>query len=135
MLSPLMKKTFVLLIAGVLSLNVMAAEASAPAAAAAETPAAAEEYSCKKNFYNMGRGLTNIVTCFLEVPRCLIYHNSQVPVMGMVVGACQGAGMTVIRAFAGVADFASFGFMTDSIYHSCHDFGEWVWESRWVPKN
>ena len=94
-----------------------------------------DECSCQRNFYNMGRGLTNIVTCWLEVPRCLIYHNSQVPVMGLVVGACEGVGMTAIRAFAGVADFASFGFMTDSIYRSCHDFNEWVWESRWVPKN
>ena len=135
MLSPLLKKTFAALVAGVLVLNVMAAETVGQMAAAAETSAAAEACGCKKNFYNMGRGLTNIMTCFLEVPRCLIYHNSQVPVMGVVVGACQGAGMTVIRAFAGVADLASFGFMTDSVYDSCYDFGEWIWESRWVPKN
>ncbi|MBE6367077.1 MAG: exosortase system-associated protein, TIGR04073 family [Lentisphaerae bacterium] len=134
MVKGLLKKLAVLGIAGVISLNAAAGDA---APAAEPTPAVAEksECSCKQNFYNMGRGLTNIVTCWLEVPRCLIYHNSQVPVMGLVVGACQGAGMTVIRAFAGVADFASFGFMTDSIYQSCHDFGEWVWESRWVPKN
>ena len=87
------------------------------------------------NLCNMGRGLVNVATCWLEVPRCLIYHNSQLPVLGVVVGACQGAGFTVIRAFAGVADIASFGFMSDSIYTSCHDFNEWVWDSRWVPHN
>ncbi|MBE6368673.1 MAG: hypothetical protein E7056_00745 [Lentisphaerae bacterium] len=112
-------------------------------AAAAESKAVAEQAqatecsscSCEKNFYNMGRGLVNILTCWLEVPRCLVYHNSQVPVMGAVVGACEGAGLTAIRAFAGVADFLSFGFMTDSIYETSYDFREWVWDSRWIPQN
>ena len=116
---------------------------SASAYAAENAPAAtAEAVQCQesctgveKNLCNMGRGLVNIVTCWLEVPRCLVYHNSQLPVLGVVVGACQGAGFTVIRAFAGVADIASFGFMSDSIYTSCHDFNEWVWDSRWVPHN
>lgn len=87
------------------------------------------------NLANMGRGVVNVVTCWLEVPRGLIYHNSQLPVLGLVVGACQGAGFTAIRAFAGVADIASFGFMSDSIYKSCHGFEEWVWDARWVPHN
>ena len=87
----------------------------------------------EKNFSNIGRGLVNVVTCWMEVPRCLVYHNSQVPVLGLVVGACQGAGFTAIRAFAGVADILSFGFMSDSIYTSCHGFDEWVWDERWVP--
>lgn len=116
------KKIAAVCAAGILSLNMMAAESTA------------DSRSCADNFYNMGRGLVNIVTCWVEVPRCLIYHNSQLPVLGVVVGACQGAGFTAIRAFAGVADFASFGFMSDSIYESCHGFEEWVWDARWVPK-
>ena len=87
----------------------------------------------EKNVANVGRGLVNVVTCWVEVPRCLVYHNSQVPVLGVVVGACQGAGFTAVRAFAGVADILSFGFMSDSIYKSCHGFDEWVWDERWVP--
>ena len=88
---------------------------------------------CEENLYKMGRGLVNIVTCWVEVPRCLVYYNSQVPVLGLVVGACQGVGFTAIRAFAGVADFVSFGFMSDSIYETCHGFDEWFWEERWLP--
>ena len=115
---------------------------SASAYAAENAPAAtAEAVQCQesctgveKNLCNMGRGLVNIVTCWLEVPRCLVYHNSQLPVLGAVVGAVQGAGFTATRAFAGVADFASFGFMSDSIYKCCHGFEEYVWEARWVPK-
>ena len=87
----------------------------------------------EKNVANVGRGLVNVVTCWVEVPRCLVYHNSQVPVLGVVVGVCQGAGFTAVRAFAGVADILSFGFMSDSIYKSCHGFDEWVWDERWVP--
>lgn len=115
------KKLAVGCVIGVLSFSAAAAEGS--------------EKSCADNFYNMGRGIVNIATCWMEVPRCLVYHNSQLPVLGLVVGSCQGAGFTVIRAFAGVADFLSFGFMSDSIYDSCHGFEEWVWDARWVPKN
>ena len=91
----------------------------------------ANDYSA--NFANVGRGFVNVATCWMEVPRCLVYYNSQVPVLGLVVGACQGAGLTAIRAFAGVADILSFGYMSDSIYTSCHGFKEWVWDERWVP--
>ena len=122
---------FIATVIGCLTLHAAAAEA-APAAPQTEEQCCS---GCGKNFYNMGRGLVNVFTCWLEVPRCLIYHSSQVPVIGLVVGSCQGAGFTVIRAFAGVADFVSFGFMSDSIYESCHGFEEWVWDSRWVPKN
>ena len=86
------------------------------------------------NFANMGRGLVNIATCFLELPRCLVYRNSQVPVLGLIAGACEGAGLTGVRAVAGLADFLSSGFMSDAIYRGNADFQEWVWESPWTPK-
>ena len=105
--------------------------AAGAAVNAEEGPA---ENGSGNNFANMGRGLVNIVTCFLEVPRCLVYRNGQVPVLGLLAGACEGAGLTGVRAFAGVADFLSFGFMTDAIYRVNADFHEWVWESPWVPK-
>ena len=99
--------------------------------------AAADEETAagNNNLAKMGRGLVNIATCFLEVPRCLIYRNSQVPVLGVIAGTCEGAGMTGVRAFAGAADFLSVGFMGDSIYRIDPDFREWVWESPWVPRN
>ena len=121
-------------VAAVLSLSIAgyAAENTQVKAEAVQT----QECACpaEKNLCNMGRGLVNIVTCWMEVPRCLVYYNSQLPVLGVVIGAVQGAGFTATRAFAGVADFASFGFMTDSIYKSCHGFEEYVWEARWGPK-
>ena len=124
-----MRKSVFLKIVVVAMMLSLSAGVGAAEAAAAQTSCPAE-----KNLCNMGRGIVNIVTCWLEVPRCLVYYNSQLPVLGAVVGAVQGAGFTATRAFAGVADFASFGFMTDSIYKSCHGFEEYVGESRWVPK-
>lgn len=125
------KSMLVLVIAGVISCSAAAAGSSR---SNASTQAAAESFQGEENLYNMGRGIVNIATCWLEIPRCIIYHNSQVPVMGTIVGICEGAGFTVVRAFSGVMDFISFGFMTDSIYNSTHEFREWVWDSRWQPK-
>ena len=119
-------------VAGLISFSAAAAEQTAEPAA---PPAESCEWNYEHNLYNMGRGFVNIGTCWLEIPRCFIYHNSQVPVMGTVVGVVEGAGLTVVRAFSGVADIISFGFMSDSIFESTFKFKEWVWESRWVPED
>ena len=123
-------------VVSLLAFDVCSAETAKEAKAAVQKQECAEADSCccERNFYNMGRGLVNVATCWLEIPRCFVYHNSQVPVMGTVVGVCEGVGFTTVRAFAGVADFISLGFMTDSIYLCNHEFKEWVWASRWVPK-
>ncbi|MEG1979649.1 MAG: hypothetical protein RR060_02930, partial [Victivallaceae bacterium] len=64
----------------------------------------------KGNLYNMGRGLVSIVTSPAEIPRCMVYRNSEVPVFGLVDGFVTGCGMTVLRAFAGVTDVVFLGF-------------------------
>lgn len=111
-----------------------AAAGTVRAEEAAPAESVVEERSSGNNFANMGRGLVNILTCFLEVPRCLVYRNGQVPVLGVLAGACEGTGLTGVRAFAGVADLLSFGFMPDAIYRVNADFHEWVWDSPWVQK-
>ena len=100
------------------------------------TVSAAEEQgaSWERNLGNVGRGFVNVLTCCWEVPRCLILRNSQVPVLGIVAGACEGAGLTGVRALAGVGDILSLGFMTDKVYHVSADFQEWVWDSTWIPQ-
>ena len=120
-------------VAGLISFSAAAAEnkEAEPAAVAATEE---EQWDYERNLYNMGRGFVNIGTCWLEIPRCFIYHNSQVPVMGAVVGVVEGTGLTLVRAFSGVADIVSLGFMSDSIFESTFKFKEWVWESRWVPE-
>jgi putative exosortase-associated protein (TIGR04073 family) len=100
-----------------------------------EPPAAVEasgdEKSSNNNFYNMGRGLTNVATCWMEVFRCMIYRNSQAPFWGFVAGTVEGAGMTAVRAFTGVTDLLFLGFEPGNIFEP--RFAEFVWESPWLP--
>ena len=85
----------------------------------------------KGNFYNMGRGLVGIVTSPAEIPRCMVYRNSEVPVFGLVDGFVTGCGMTVLRAFAGVTDVVFLGFDSGLLYNSI--FRDFVWDENWLP--
>ncbi len=92
----------------------------------------AEKEKCCENLCNIGRGIVNIGTCFLEVPRCIVLRNNEVPVWGFVGGAVEGAGATVIRAFSGVTDVVMLGFLGKNIYNDC--MPEYVWQSKWKPE-
>jgi len=85
------------------------------------------------NFYNMGRGVVNIGTCWLELFRCMVYRNSEVPFWGFIAGAVEGSGFTGMRAFGGVTDFIFLGFDIGSIYND--KFQEFVWNSQWIPES
>ena len=95
-----MKKFYLLLLTLTLALGTAAAEPAATEPAAVEPTA--EESGWTRNLNNVGRGAANIVTCFLEIPRCMVYRNSQVPFWGFIDGAVRGSGLTVLRAFSGV---------------------------------
>ena len=73
---------------------------AAMAVTAAETAPEPEN----SNLENMGRGVVNIVTCALEIPRCMVYRNSEMPFWGLIAGAVDGTGCTVMRAVTGVTD-------------------------------
>ena len=136
-----MKKFYLLLLTLTLALGTAAAEPAAtePAATepAATEPAAveptAEESGWTRNLNNVGRGAANIVTCFLEIPRCMVYRNSQVPFWGFIDGAVRGSGLTVLRAFSGVTDLVFLGFDYGKMYNQT-DFRDYVWESPWLPR-
>lgn len=82
------------------------------------------------HLYRMGRGVANVGTCFLEIPRCMLYDNSEVPLWGLVYGVFEGAGCTVMRAFCGVVDIISLGFDSGRAYEG--NFREFVWQSDWL---
>ncbi len=121
-----------------------AAEANAPAAAVCSAPAQpacpAAASVCDKpagetgegvdfRLSRIARGITNIATCPLEMPRCMVLGNSAVPFWGFVAGSVDGVGTTAMRAFSGVTDVLFFGFDAGTVYND--DFREFVWESRW----
>ncbi len=123
-------KPFFFALSFLFCLNLAAMEA-APDLAAEPAPAVQQEES-SNNFCNMGRGVVNVVTCFLEVPRCMVYRNSQVPFWGFVEGAVRGSGLTALRAFSGVTDILFLGFDYGKMYNE-KDFQEYVWKSPWLP--
>jgi putative exosortase-associated protein (TIGR04073 family) len=78
-----------------------------------------------------GRGLTNIATCWLEIPRCIVYDNELIPVIGTILGIPEGAGYTVVRLLVGTADIISFGMSGDALYGKY--LPDFIWEANWVP--
>ncbi len=88
------------------------------------------KYESNNNFYNMGRGVVNLSTCWLEVFRCTLYRNSEVPFWGFIGGAVEGVGLTGMRAFGGVPDILFLGFDVGSIYGD--QFGDFIWQSPWI---
>ena len=81
----------------------------------------------------MGRGLINIGTCFVEIPRGLIYCNSEMPFWGFINGAVIGSGLTVMRAFSGITDIISLGFDYGNYFNDT-TFCEYIWQSQWLPE-
>ncbi len=84
------------------------------------------------HLFNMGRGVVNIGTCWVEVFRCMLYRDAEVPLYGFIYGACEGAGFTVMRAFTGVTDILFLGYEPANVFEP--RFAEFVWESPWLPK-
>ena len=108
---------------------VFAAETAAPAETA--QPAETAETEERSNLANMGRGLVNILTCFLEVPRCLVYRNCEKPIFGLIAGAVNGTGCTAMRLMTGVTDILTLGFDYGTTFNET--FRPFVWQSRWLP--
>ena len=111
-------KRFLVLAACVIAVAVSAGEA-----------APAQEENC--NLRNMGRGVVNIVTCVLEIPRCMVYRNCEMPFWGLIAGAVDGAGCTAMRAVTGVTDILFLGFDYGTAFNQ--SFRPYVWDSRWLP--
>ncbi|MCP3964913.1 MAG: hypothetical protein GY750_11075 [Lentisphaerae bacterium] len=81
--------------------------------------------------YCFARGLTNITFCWLELPRCMIYDNAQIPFFGLLVGIPEGVIFTVARAFTGVFDIITLGFSGEALHGP--RFPDFVFQSNWLP--
>ncbi|MCX7847310.1 MAG: hypothetical protein N2595_04700 [bacterium] len=82
----------------------------------------------------LGRGVANLVVGWLEIPQCLTYYAVEYPVIGVVPGALQGAGMTVVRAFGGVIDLVTVGYLApgNTVYDAVEE-PLLPWEGAWLP--
>ena len=96
---------------------------------AARTPihVAAESPEYGRKFGGMlGRGLLNVVTCFVDLIVNVVNETKNgPPLVGTLVGVGKGAGCTVLRAGSGVVDVATFwvpgfnGFPVSDSYENC----------------
>ena len=125
----MLKKLFIFMI--VLTISFAVSAEDKPDYPGKMTPEKMENYHDDSNFFRIGRGFVNLVTCWLEVPRCMLYQNSNIPVIGLAIGAGQGGLFTSGRAISGVADILFLGFDYGLMFSK--QFPNFVWQADWVP--
>jgi len=91
----------------------------------------AEEHNMVKG---LGRGGANLLAGWLELPQCVTYYSVEYPVIGFVPGVLQGAGMTVVRAFGGVIDLLTAGYLApgNTVYDAVEE-PLLPWDGPWLP--
>ena len=77
------------------------------------------------------RGVTNVGTFWLEVPRKIVVDSNYNPVYGVPVGAIKGAYYGALRLIYGTFDIALLGFTGPSGFSA--EFPEYVWDAQWNP--
>ena len=78
--------------------------------------------------FKMCRGVINLATCWVELPRCIYVETSDNAIIGPLKGVFKGLGLTVVRASAGALDLVTFGTVDDT--YSVYDrfsFPYFVW--------
>ena len=79
----------------------------------------------------IARGFSNLIFGWLEVPRGIIYENSRIPIVGLVVGPIKGALLTTWRVLAGTVDVVGMGLTREGLY-SDSVLPEFVWDAPWI---
>ncbi len=77
--------------------------------------------------FKLVRGITNAVTCIVELPKQTYLSSRDRGAVGFVTGPLKGIGMTVYRAFSGVAETAFFMVPQPGYYDSMID-PDFVWK-------
>ena len=82
----------------------------------------------------LGRGLVNLVTCPAEIAHYVVYDTADINVPGVLTGLAKGTVYTIGRAFGGLSDVLSLGFIPDdrSLYKQM-DLEYYVWDEKWLP--
>ena len=76
--------------------------------------------------YKLTRGVTNIATSFIELPKQTYVTTRDEGAIGVVIGPLKGVGMTVYRAFIGAVETAFFLVPQPGYYDPMID-PEFVW--------
>ena len=83
----------------------------------------------EKFAYKFSRGLVNLATCWVEIPRCMYVRTTTTPIIGPITGLFQGIPMTLLRAGGGVYDVATIGTVDDFYSpYNMYNYTEYVWQ-------
>ena len=97
-----------------------------------------ENSQVKKKKYSLidgiERGFANILAGWIEAPRGMVYYSVEWPVIGIIPGAFEGAGLTFIRTIGGGIDLITIGYLTpgNTVYDTM-DIPMLPWQSPWLP--
>jgi len=81
-----------------------------------------EQSQSGKMMHKLGRGIVNVLTCWVEIPRCIASEwEKEDPVSGTVVGTIKGFGWGFTRFATGVFDTFTFPFPVPTDYASLLD--------------
>lgn len=82
--------------------------------------------------HKVGRGLTNVVTCFLEIPKGIFQGTQEEnPVVGAATGLVKGAWLGVTRLVVGAYETLTFPLPYPKGYASPYEgleLTDYVWE-------
>ena len=82
----------------------------------------------------LGRGVANLLTGVIEIPRCTTFYGFVYPVIGVIPGVIQGTGMAGYRVVGGGIDLITLGLLPPG--RTVYDIMEiplLPWEAPWVP--
>jgi len=82
--------------------------------------------------HSFSRGIINVFTLWLEVPRNIVLDVNKYPFFGIVSGSMKGLYFSGARLCLSAADICMFGFTGPGAYNP-DIFPEYVWESDWNP--
>ena len=82
--------------------------------------------------YGLGRGVVNLFTCWLEIPRNLSVEFTGRPLVAVVTGPLMGATMTSMRAIFGTVDLLTAGYT--GYYDYAAGVSDYPWDAPWVSE-
>lgn len=95
----------------IICLVALALSLSVGSASARSVDIEREQSDAGKMMHKLGRGITNVLTCWVEVPRNIANEWEQTdPATGLVMGTVKGIGWGFTRLATGVYDAVTFPF-------------------------